>query len=138
MLLLLFVSIEVLLGYALFSLNTFFNVARIKSISSSVEDNGGLSVKILLWPATVSPFLPIISPLALHSAISLPTRSFDPGSFVSLSSTISIPASKPRPRTSPTYGYASSSFNPVNSRFPCRSEEHTSELQSRGHLVCRL
>src|SRR5690625_6854048 len=21
---------------------------------------------------------------------------------------------------------------------PCRSEEHTSELQSRGHLVCRL
>src|SRR5207253_8100114 len=25
---------------------------------------------------------------------------------------------------------------PVNGRF--RSEEHTSELQSRGHLVCRL
>src|SRR5207253_4402309 len=23
-------------------------------------------------------------------------------------------------------------------RFPERSEEHTSELQSRGHLVCRL
>src|SRR5437870_8284777 len=23
-------------------------------------------------------------------------------------------------------------------RFPRRSEEHTSELQSRGHLVCRL
>src|SRR5437660_5985545 len=23
-------------------------------------------------------------------------------------------------------------------RFTCRSEEHTSELQSRGHLVCRL
>src|SRR5690625_6648293 len=22
--------------------------------------------------------------------------------------------------------------------FQCRSEEHTSELQSRGHLVCRL
>src|SRR5207253_4264146 len=26
---------------------------------------------------------------------------------------------------------------PKSSR-PCRSEEHTSELQSRGHLVCRL
>src|SRR5690625_6163369 len=24
------------------------------------------------------------------------------------------------------------------SRLPVRSEEHTSELQSRGHLVCRL
>src|SRR5437870_11261054 len=24
------------------------------------------------------------------------------------------------------------------SRIGCRSEEHTSELQSRGHLVCRL
>src|SRR5439155_22629749 len=24
------------------------------------------------------------------------------------------------------------------SRIPARSEEHTSELQSRGHLVCRL
>src|SRR5690625_1703465 len=22
--------------------------------------------------------------------------------------------------------------------FPCRSEEHTSELQSRGHIVCHL
>src|SRR5690625_5314766 len=25
-----------------------------------------------------------------------------------------------------------------HTRFPMRSEEHTSELQSRGHLVCRL
>src|SRR3989442_9497936 len=28
-------------------------------------------------------------------------------------------------------------FRPTRSR-PCRSEEHTSELQSRPHLVCRL
>src|SRR5439155_21035203 len=27
---------------------------------------------------------------------------------------------------------------PSRSRFSARSEEHTSELQSRGHLVCRL
>src|SRR5690625_6223459 len=26
----------------------------------------------------------------------------------------------------------------VSSELPSRSEEHTSELQSRGHLVCRL
>src|SRR5207253_8838570 len=28
--------------------------------------------------------------------------------------------------------------NERNVRMPPRSEEHTSELQSRGHLVCRL
>src|SRR5207253_7353880 len=27
---------------------------------------------------------------------------------------------------------------PARARRPSRSEEHTSELQSRGHLVCRL
>src|SRR5690625_6719904 len=27
---------------------------------------------------------------------------------------------------------------PANKLTPTRSEEHTSELQSRGHLVCRL
>src|SRR5690625_5628787 len=29
-------------------------------------------------------------------------------------------------------------LQPVANRFVFRSEEHTSELQSRGHLVCRL
>src|SRR5437870_8388629 len=29
-------------------------------------------------------------------------------------------------------------FTSAPSRIPSRSEEHTSELQSRGHLVCRL
>src|SRR5437660_2403451 len=37
-------------------------------------------------------------------------------------------------RTGPTS--AACSANPES--FPLRSEEHTSELQSRGHLVCRL
>src|SRR2546422_7750437 len=31
-----------------------------------------------------------------------------------------------------------SSSHVVVARIPCRSEEHTSELQSRLHLVCRL
>src|SRR5690625_243353 len=30
------------------------------------------------------------------------------------------------------------SYLSVNNQFVLRSEEHTSELQSRGHLVCRL
>src|SRR5690625_6074869 len=29
-------------------------------------------------------------------------------------------------------------FDPSHTYFDSRSEEHTSELQSRGHLVCRL
>src|SRR5437870_10504178 len=37
------------------------------------------------------------------------------------------------------FGNATSfSIRPVRSASPTRSEEHTSELQSRGHLVCRL
>src|SRR5437870_9821079 len=32
----------------------------------------------------------------------------------------------------------SSTIRSPISRVPSRSEEHTSELQSRGHLVCRL
>ena len=36
-------------------------------------------------------------------------------------------------------GLLATSFNgPVNSSGFCRSEEHTSELQSPDHLVCRL
>src|SRR5690625_325490 len=38
-------------------------------------------------------------------------------------------------------GYVYQGLKPVNWCFDCRSarsEEHTSELQSRGHLVCRL
>src|SRR2546422_8361958 len=47
------------------------------------------------------------------------------------------------PRGGQTTGLRSTSFstcqpNCGTSRFPARSEEHTSELQSRLHLVCRL
>src|SRR5690625_6196479 len=35
--------------------------------------------------------------------------------------------------TAPARGVA-----PITLAHNCRSEEHTSELQSRGHLVCRL
>src|SRR2546422_8368258 len=35
-------------------------------------------------------------------------------------------------------GPATPCASPLRSRAPARSEEHTSELQSRLHLVCRL
>src|SRR5690625_5795079 len=34
--------------------------------------------------------------------------------------------------------YVDNSFQTILSQVKSRSEEHTSELQSRGHLVCRL
>src|SRR5690625_6716387 len=43
-----------------------------------------------------------------------------------------------RDASSVTLLIASASFNPRAPRGGARSEEHTSELQSRGHLVCRL
>src|SRR5690625_6676238 len=38
----------------------------------------------------------------------------------------------------PHSGISMSQLHPTISGKPQRSEEHTSELQSRGHLVCRL
>src|ERR1035441_1712503 len=42
-------------------------------------------------------------------------------------STMLVPLGSPMP-----------GVRPENSMIPCRSEEHTSELQSLRHLVCRL
>src|SRR2546429_5167520 len=47
---------------------------------------------------------------------------------------ISCPYQKPRRATTRSYSYCM----PVTFRNNSRSEEHTSELQSRLHLVCRL
>src|SRR5207253_6153595 len=47
-----------------------------------------------------------------------------------------LAASTTRPRTLAPRTSMSYVAEPVTSYF--RSEEHTSELQSRGHLVCRL
>src|SRR5690625_3504328 len=38
----------------------------------------------------------------------------------------------------PEQGYCQYVIRPKLEKFEARSEEHTSELQSRGHLVCRL
>src|SRR5437660_1922181 len=60
--------------------------------------------------------------LSLHDALPISLR----GSSISTRTVSSSPASHRRPSSAPK-GSPSS-----------RSEEHTSELQSRGHLVCRL
>src|SRR5258708_18094570 len=43
-----------------------------------------------------------------------------------------------RPSTAPSPTSAASTASPKLERAPSRSEEHTSELQSPDHLVCRL
>src|SRR5439155_13465800 len=49
------------------------------------------------------------------------------------------PLPAPRTRTAPASELASpAALEPRRQQEKPRSEEHTSELQSRGHLVCRL
>src|SRR5690625_5390851 len=47
-------------------------------------------------------------------------------------------AARSQIRAAPAYQVSSSAAATRCCRRPPRSEEHTSELQSRGHLVCRL
>src|SRR3712207_8025012 len=66
-----------------------------------------------------------------------PARAFWP--FVPRPAVLPWPAAMPRPtrvrgRREPAAGFRSCSFMTL----PSRSEEHTSELQSRQYLVCRL
>src|SRR2546422_7799943 len=51
------------------------------------------------------------------------------------------PQGRPTAATVPAFSFADDTFafaNMVRAHHPQRSEEHTSELQSRLHLVCRL
>src|SRR5690625_5611609 len=69
-----------------------------------------------------------------------------PGDMESLMPVVALPVSVGTDQSAPTLGttknstsisgVACKSSTPVSRKV--RSEEHTSELQSRGHLVCRL
>src|SRR3712207_7214624 len=70
--------------------------------------------------------------LSLHDA--LPISSCAPKyttPFHAFSRSVSLPPSPPRPGVIDGVSYETTSSC-------CRSEEHTSELQSRQYLVCRL
>src|SRR5207253_9707387 len=91
-------------------------------------------------------------PLSHHTPLSFPTRrSSDLSGYTVAAQARSpnvAPAFRPRcqtgPRSAPCDNAASSREGPWRRRnagcgsLSERSEEHTSELQSRGHLVCRL
>src|SRR5690606_40145831 len=81
------------------------------------------------------------SPLSLHDA--LPISSADSMSTVLAPSTAypwsgSTRRRCPRPTRYPTSGARVPPRNRRSSAAKARSEEHTSELQSRENLVCRL
>src|SRR5690625_5612884 len=79
----------------------------------------------------ISPSTTDIYTLSLHDA--LPICFSTPPSLMNRRREIALLVS-PSPISSST----SRSRSVSSSKGPRRSEEHTSELQSRGHLVCRL
>src|SRR5690625_6365757 len=92
--------------------------------------------------AKVSLYMPDISGVNLSSEEEssqtplMPTDALEPISK-GLGVTIFMVAPMPPEGTSAREVlYTSTACTPSEARF--RSEEHTSELQSRGHLVCRL
>src|SRR5207253_11135608 len=101
---------------------------------------------------TPTPLAPDIYTPSLHDALPIwPTRNSRRRSLAAAANTIFSPASSIPPSVSSRGGRRSPRASPHPSRSvrwrlentstksnPHRSEEHTSELQSRGHLVCRL
>src|SRR5207253_8097612 len=91
------------------------------------------------------------SPLSLHDALPIsanrshPPLSGKTGALQRIANGCGRRGWKQRSRSAPASSSTPTSRRP-NSRGCCntslvaekRSEEHTSELQSRGHLVCRL
>src|SRR5690625_6727898 len=86
-----------------------------------------------LYPLSLHDALPISSADVLHSTGSetvmtdpAPFEVFDPGIYLHGTKAVLEPGELLLPG------------RPSNFEADGRSEEHTSELQSRGHLVCRL
>src|SRR5207253_9284521 len=61
-----------------------------------------------------------------------------PPALYTLSLHDALPISATRSQIANSVSRSWVTMNTVSPRLCCRSEEHTSELQSRGHLVCRL
>src|SRR5207253_10958393 len=86
---------------------------------------------------------PEISPLSLHDALPIsrtaPSSSFMARVFIR-SDSVCCKRWRRRPDTAANWARwrNSRAGYMVWATLPSRSEEHTSELQSRGHLVCRL
>src|SRR3989442_6537030 len=81
---------------------------------------------------------PMFAATRVACFVSLPRRystcTVSSGSSLRASSTSFLPG----PDSSSSSGFTAASEVPLNFEDEDRSEEHTSELQSRPHLVCRL
>ncbi len=68
-------------------------------------------------PAAVLAFMPTMTPRSLHALTTRRVTSAATGLLDTRSSTSSTPASRPSPRTSPTWGRASRGFSRCGSEF---------------------
>src|SRR5688572_32545191 len=80
--------------------------------------------------------------LSLHDALPISTRDFSPPDSTLIFLKASSPVNKKHPSIDLNSVSVCFGANACNSRMislsRCRSEEHTSELQSQSNLVCRL
>src|SRR3712207_8382582 len=77
--------------------------------------------------------------LSLHDALPISNVSvYVHGNSAAADRTVAPIQQGGTPPASPFVQYGNIKISNVNSSAPLRSEEHTSELQSRQYLVCRL
>src|SRR5262245_64399537 len=89
----------------------------------------------MILPPPRSPLFPYTT--LFRSTSSWPERPHRPRSTVDSGSVAHL-EDLDRHATAPTFGHCSRISPPGRPTPQCRSEEHTSELQSLRHLVCRL
>src|SRR5207253_10265897 len=93
---------------------------------------------------------PSLSPLSLHDALPICPSAISPGHQRRVRTRTPAAQAKAPSSPGPSRTPTATSYQPLQQKPPGtirkaqlrtggnRSEEHTSELQSRGHLVCRL
>src|SRR5690625_5708862 len=112
-------------------------VSWAKSSSSSTSRTIRASNRIMRrWYLSTSRSKALLSPFCARATKSVSTSLL----FIVYPSVIAHYLGRPCPRTQQSHQGAPLLCGMVMppTHHPARSEEHTSELQSRGHLVCRL
>src|SRR5439155_20787215 len=101
----------------------FYSPAPTLFYSLSLHDALPISLAVSTARRKLTQAIESRTPVSIKSAVSPGSGTEEPASPRKQASTIRLKESSP-------------SGERIGCR--CRSEEHTSELQSRGHLVCRL
>src|SRR3712207_7207444 len=118
------------------ALGTSARGTTITPSSSATTTSPGCTV----WPpSTTGTFTAPAVALTEPCALTARDQAGKPISCSSATSRTPLPSTTPRtPRWASAVANISSNSPSVDGEFVARSEEHTSELQSRQYLVCRL